>query len=261
MTAVSWLAEARDGEIVAMRVGRSGDDLVAEWVGTGTLRVRHDGSEPRFHPDHDADPVAVEKLRRGVVRLLLRQIEGKLGLHAAAVSIEGRAVVIVGATGDGKSTLAAALCSRGAELLSDDATAIDRVASEWFVAPFEDIHWLDPEARPRVGLGTSDTGQRGKVPVPANRVARSAAPARAILVLSFRSSESPSLERLRACDAVGALVPFVMRLVVDDPTLQRSELDALSDLVAEVPIFRLERPRDLERLSVACDLVMRSVQP
>jgi hypothetical protein len=261
MSDVRWLGEARDGDDVALRVGRSGDELVAEWVGMGLLRVRSDGSAPRFDASPGADPVEVEKLQRGPVRLLLRHIEGKIGLHGAAVADQGCAALLVGASGDGKSTLAAALCARGAELLSDDAAAIDRTPSGWSVAPFEEAHWLDADSRASVGLPSANASGHQKTRVPARRVARAAALARSIVVLAFAPVERPRLVQLSGVDAVAALVPLVMRFVVDDPGLQRRELDALSDLVASVPIFRLERPRDLACLDAACDLVARTILP
>jgi len=47
-------------------------------------------------------------------------------LHASAVQLDGHAVAIVGASGMGKSTLAAALCRNGCGLVADDVLRIDR---------------------------------------------------------------------------------------------------------------------------------------
>ena len=49
-------------------------------------------------------------------------------LHATSVAIDGRAVVIEGPSGSGKSDLALRLIDRGAMLISDDATLLVRVA-------------------------------------------------------------------------------------------------------------------------------------
>jgi serine kinase of HPr protein (carbohydrate metabolism regulator) len=48
-------------------------------------------------------------------------------LHASCVSIEGRAVLIEGLSGSGKSDLALRLMDRGAKLVSDDYTIVRRV--------------------------------------------------------------------------------------------------------------------------------------
>ena len=49
---------------------------------------------------------------------------GVLPLHAACVSIDGRGLLIAGASGTGKSTLSLALAKNGADFLSDDWTYI-----------------------------------------------------------------------------------------------------------------------------------------
>ena len=54
---------------------------------------------------------------------------------------------------------------------------------------------------------------------------------------------------------MAALVPLLVRFVVDEPDLQRRELDLLSDLVARVPIVRLERPRALRALPATMDVI------
>jgi len=48
-------------------------------------------------------------------------------LHASCVAIDGRAVIITGPSGTGKSDLALRLIDRGAALVSDDYTIVRRV--------------------------------------------------------------------------------------------------------------------------------------
>lgn len=50
-------------------------------------------------------------------------------LHATTVAIDGRAVVIEGASGAGKSDLALRLIDRGARLVSDDRSLLVRVGA------------------------------------------------------------------------------------------------------------------------------------
>lgn len=50
---------------------------------------------------------------------------GVLPLHASAVEIDGRALLLTGNSGAGKSTLAAALVDRGFRVLSDDLCALE----------------------------------------------------------------------------------------------------------------------------------------
>jgi hypothetical protein len=57
-----------------------------------------------------------------------------LPFHASTVTIDGRAVLIAGPAGAGKSTLAAALTALGARWLADDLSAVSRDASGRFHA-------------------------------------------------------------------------------------------------------------------------------
>ena len=162
-----WLAETtEEGEVIA-RVGRESSKLVAEWPHIGRLTAERDGSEARFEAASNADPVQRTKIERGVVRLLLRSLEGKIGLHASAVGRDGRAIVLLGRPRDGKSTLAAALCARGMELLADDAAALD--ASPWAVVPTEESHFLDEAARRVLSLDASNETLRWKSAIAAPR--------------------------------------------------------------------------------------------
>jgi len=57
-------------------------------------------------------------------------------LHATSVSLEDRGLLICGASGKGKSSLALELMSRGAVLVSDDQTLVTREGDElWLDAP------------------------------------------------------------------------------------------------------------------------------
>jgi len=58
-----------------------------------------------------------------VFGILLHQ-RGRIVLHASAVKVNGKAVLFLGASGAGKSTMAAALGSHGYPLISDDLCAI-----------------------------------------------------------------------------------------------------------------------------------------
>jgi len=51
-------------------------------------------------------------------------------LHASCVAAGGRAVLILGRSGAGKSSLALQLIGLGASLVSDDRTCLDRIADE-----------------------------------------------------------------------------------------------------------------------------------
>ena len=51
-------------------------------------------------------------------------------------------------------------------------------------------------------------------------------------------------------------MPQIVRLVIDEPDLQRRELDALLQLLARVPMTSIERPRRFDLLEATTDLVV-----
>jgi hypothetical protein len=249
-----WLAQHVENGSVAFRIGRAGDELVAEWVGTLRLVVGEDGRDPRFFVEPTAEPLDVAKIKRGSARLLLRHLEGKIAMHGAAIGDAGRCVILLGRSGQGKSTLAAALCEhRDMTLFADDAIAIDR-EDGFVVAPLERDHWLDAGARRAVGR--DQQSYQGKMPVRAPRVAETSARLVALIELTFAEVAAPRVVPIHDVSAMAALVPQVVRFVVDDPEVQRREIEALGELVAAVPAFRLERPRGLEHLEAAASLIV-----
>lgn len=68
---------------------------------------------------------AAAHLEWGLNRCIFRLMHDRLLIHAAVLERGGRAVVLVGATGSGKSTLCAGLALRGWRLLSDEMAMLD----------------------------------------------------------------------------------------------------------------------------------------
>ncbi|MBP2636429.1 MAG: HPr kinase [Firmicutes bacterium] len=73
-----------------------------------------------IEPCATADETDVQAFLLGTVLGVLLQARGGFVLHGAAVNINGQALIATGVSAVGKSTLAAALCRQGHELLADD---------------------------------------------------------------------------------------------------------------------------------------------
>ena len=61
--------------------------------------------------------------------------KGKLVLHACAMDVNGSAITLMGETGRGKSTLAAAFAMSGCHFLSDDSVVIETLCSRFLAMP------------------------------------------------------------------------------------------------------------------------------
>lgn len=117
-----------DGRTAVRFVGDDVDGYLLESRGYG-----------RFHIDGDAHLVRCAPVQRpaarwqrflsGQVLPFVAVLHGFEVFHASMVELEGRGVVLVAASGGGKSTLAACLLARGARLVTDDVVAVDSAAT------------------------------------------------------------------------------------------------------------------------------------
>jgi serine kinase of HPr protein (carbohydrate metabolism regulator) len=242
MSAIRWVSEQHEAGAMAFRVGRRGEDLVAEFAGVGTVFVTRDGRELAFETAEGADPTIVAKVRGSLVPALLRHASSQLTLHGSGVALSGRAAILLGPSGSGKSTFAADLCAEhGTELVADDTSAIDLDADGAKVTPTEKKHWL---VNGSTELALSGNAKWAVAPA---RVAEAAASVIGLVVLVFdESATEPTLRRLRGQEALARLVPNVIRLVVDDPSLHAWEIRALGQLVQSAPVFELRRARGVD---------------
>jgi hypothetical protein len=103
------------------------DSIRIQYPDTGPIKISG-GREIVASPP---DPHRLERLRVAIlgpaVAFLLHQ-RGFLVLHASAIVHDGQAVLLLGFSGTGKSTIAGALIQRGHALISDDVVAVDTEA-------------------------------------------------------------------------------------------------------------------------------------
>ena len=138
------------------------------------------------------------------VTALLLAWRGRVPLHASAVAIDGRGLVICGPAGAGKSSLAAALVSAGARLISDDLTvlAADVPGAPRLKCGRPGVR-LHPGVATMLGFrrGEPDIGDKLVVRPPGVSAGASIAPA-AVLLLG--TDEVPTI-RLRGAALIGQL--------------------------------------------------------
>ena len=103
--------------------GVSSDGGFLFWENEGTFLV-HGGKEIIVDPSPDVDERILRLIILGPALAVVLHQRGLLALHGASVNVGGRAVVIIGEPGCGKSALAATLYKRGHVIVTDDVTAI-----------------------------------------------------------------------------------------------------------------------------------------
>jgi hypothetical protein len=210
----------------------------------------------RLSPGHgyrNASADARRELRRLGAVFQLRE-RGFFHVHAAgAVAPDGRAWLLAGESGNGKSTLTYALARAGWKVLGDDGVPIeqraDGVLAHASREPIDvSIELSDafPELRDHArSVDWSDPRHRAPVSAPAGYI--KAAPVGA-LALICRSSRD-SLTVASPTQALAVLIRQSPTVLLNDAHAAR-QLAALAALVNSVPVFHLEHsPRQLHLIS------------
>lgn len=199
----------------------------------------------------------------GPVLALALRMRGVLALHASGVLVDGRAVLLVGGNGAGKSTTAAACARAGLTVLSDDVVALRERDGQWWAFPGYDHLRLWPESEVGLfGAGSlpllTPTWDKRVLPLRAFGYQHHAEPAllAAVYVLGERdaSTRAPRAEPLAARDALMLLVSNAAASRLMTTQLRRLELGPLGRLVAAHPPRQLvarDDPAELDAL-VAC---------
>jgi len=184
-----------------------------------------------------------------LIELMKRR--GRFPLHAGCVAKQGRGLLLAGMSGSGKSTLTAALVAAGWDFLTDDMVLVVREAGAVRAVGLSDeIDCSDetagmiPELRHLVGTPTlADRGKHsvdvewafGVLPVPECRP-------RALVLPSVSGERRSVVTPVSASYALRELAPNVL---LTQPAATQAHLDALAELVREVPCYTLATGTDL----------------
>ena len=192
----------------------------------------------------------------GPAATALLQLRGVTTLHAAAVDIDGEAVVLLGTSGAGKSALARALVARGHALLADNVTGLVPAGGRMAALPayprlrlWEDLLAETARQRPvREGLK--------KYWCAAACAATEPRPVRAVILLQSHNQEAVDVLRLPGRDAFRAVWAHTGGKRLLDALGQRGDhYGAALALVRGAPFFRVRRPDHPYRTATLADEV------
>ena len=203
--------------------------------------------------------------------LLLHQL-GRMPFHAAAAAGPAGAVLLLGDGGAGKSTLATMLARRGMALVGDDMIALAVGEAEGAPGGKIGLHrsmrtaklWRDSAAAAGGG-GVEIAGLEKTVlswDAPGPDIAFPA-PLRAIIQLGWLhpSDAAPEVTRVAPLRALPLMRAAVARAALIGPLgLEALYLRRAAGILASVPFFTLNRPRNFAMADAALDLVAACVE-
>jgi hypothetical protein len=246
---------------------------VAHFPKSCSFLIQPDQMCIEYAPEPDvAHSTIVHMVLDHAIPRLLSLKPGYLALHASAVQVGRQAIAFLGQNGQGKSTLAAWLATRGFPLLTDDCLVLhwDEVTRQWLAYPSYQSVRLWPDSVDALGVEKSTlrefagysakkrTGEGTDFQFGSERV-----PLKAYFLLSPRASpeqrdkgtpsqpaKQPLLEirPLIVQELLPALVQSVFRLDAEDKEINRREFQILTTLMREGYFWSLDFERKYDQL-------------
>ena len=255
--ALSW--PRRDGAPWSAELFRRNGRFALSIDGAGWFEI-DPGDRTILVPDGEEGAVRREERVWGIPALLCFLSRGDLPLHAAAVEVGGRAVLLAGPRRAGKTTLAAAFVAAGHRLLSEDLCCL-RGSPDWSLLPGPAMLRLRHDMVRALELSgaqaVADDAERVHFALPeASRGTCAPVPLGAVLLLR-ESSGAIEMSRVDASRAIADLWALSFRLPDrEDRVRCFAGVTALAD---SVPVFDLERPLRMDDLAGTVERVRASV--
>jgi len=229
----------------------------------GTRVVVHESGQRVWACGATSDIEDTAAYLLGPVLGMVLRIRGVNCLHASAVAVDGRACAFVGASGSGKSSLAAAFARHGHAVLSDDVTPLEERDAAFYAQPAYPRIRLWPESV-RGLFGTVESLPRMvegwdkryiDLASPPFRFQREALPLAAIYLLDT-SPGSPAIAAVNPREAVKSIVADTYATYLLDRERRAREFEFVGRLVDAIAVKRLRRGDDLSDAGRTCELVI-----
>ena len=199
----------------------------------------------------------------GPVVTALLQLRGVMTLRAAAVQVRAGAVVLLGASGSGKSVLARALVTRGHGLFTDHLTALTLPAPNHrpAVQPAYPRMRLWEDSLPAASRGPPVRRGLAKYWCEAARFAAVPRPVDAVFLLQSHNQAEFAVDRLPANRAFWELQAHTScRRLVRALGQREAHYRAVLTLAQHAPLFQVRRPEHPFQVEELCDRVLEQLR-
>jgi hypothetical protein len=227
--------------------------------GFGSYEI--DPGAARILVPESAEPVVREERLWGIPAVLAFAARGDLPLHAAAVEVDGEAVLIAAPGVYGKTTLAAAFACAGHRILAEDLSCLRLVDGAAAVVPGPAMLRLRRDVADELELppGTVVLDEPLRVHLALDQATRGdclPVPVRAVVVLK-QGEDEILMSRVEAPDAIRDLLALSFRLPQDDA--HRRAFEGVVALVRDVHVWELVRPQELAALPAVVERIVADV--
>jgi hypothetical protein len=200
-----------------------------------------------------------------VMGFILRR-RGTTALHASSLCVDGKAIVLTGEAGAGKSTTAAALALRGLPVLCEDVAAIEEKDGSYSIErgyPRVCL-WPDsvellmgrPDSLPRL----TPNWEKRYLPLDGGEATLDVhkRPLAAVYILAPRekAANAPRVEDVSSREVLLELVQNTYMNWLLDRHQRAKEFEFLSRLVSHIPVRRIVPHSDPSRIGALCALIV-----
>lgn len=183
--------------------------------------------------EHPIRPELLQFIHNAVFRRFIALRPDLMWIHAGAVEKDGSAILIAGASGQGKSTLTGMLCRAGFSYMSDDVAPIDMSTDTVYPFP-QTPRRRAPSTRP-LDPGEVQALERTVISLNPDVIRKKPAPIRRIFFLDYQAGAQPDLSPLTCGEAalgiIGSLTNFLDH--------REAAVDRSVALARSIPAFRL----------------------
>ncbi|MCK5135659.1 MAG: hypothetical protein KAR19_07725 [Bacteroidales bacterium] len=224
------------------------EEFLLKLPNIGKYLIRN-GTQIIIEPKPGATPEEIRLFLLGSVLGTILHQRGFLPLHGSTVDVKGKALVIIGNSAAGKSTLAASLNLAGYPLISDDLSAISLNDSGACVAhrgiPFIKL-WKDTSGllypggkynrvRPQIN--------KYKIPVNKDKQMNEVWRIETIVRLTSRNNHEFQVHTISGANKLAMLREHVYRdQLIKGMGIMESHFHMLSLLAGQIRLFHVERP-------------------
>lgn len=234
--------------------------------------ISRNGREVSCRTFGNIDPRSVEANLVNFVVSASLTLQGEEPLHATAVDLDGHALGLLGLSGSGKSSLAALLINRGADLITDDMLRVkfedDKVVA--YPGPYRLKLFDDPLQR--FLPGATEHGHfnplSGKIMIqPRSTIPehRTPLPLVALFHLGEPGQVPPggaiSMSRMKGVELTLALISSTMDDRYVAPDRLARQMAFVARLLDSLPVYALRYPRRFDVMDQVADMIRRTVRP